>query len=47
MTNHELALRIALAALIKVIKKLCDENCKKAYRIPEYNQAQRLLDEPL
>ena len=47
MSNHELALRIALAALIKVIEKLCDENCKKAYRIPEYNQAKELISDLL
>ena len=47
MTNKELALRLAIAGLIKVIEKLCDDFCKKAYRIPEYNQAKELLNEQL
>ena len=47
MTNRELAYRLAIAGLLKVIERMCDEFCKKATRIPEYNQAQRLLDEPL
>ena len=47
MTNQTLAYRLAIAGLLKVIEKLCDDFCKKAYRIPEYNEAKRLLDEPL
>ena len=47
MTNKELALRLALAGLIKVIEKLCDDFCKKAYRIPEYKQAKELIGERL
>ncbi len=45
MTPRELSYRIAIAGLLKVIERLCDEFCKKAYRIPEYNQAKELLDE--
>ncbi len=45
MSPRELAYRIAIAGLLKVIERLCDEFCKKAYRIPEYNQAKELLDE--
>jgi hypothetical protein len=45
MTPTELQLRHTIALLLKVIERLCDEFCKKAYRIPEYNEAKRLLDE--
>jgi hypothetical protein len=47
MTNHELALRIALAALLKKYEWVCDIYCMKPHTHPEYNQAKRLLDEPL
>ena len=47
MDTKTLAYRLAIAGLIKVIEKLCDENCKKAIRIPEYNQAKELINEPL
>ena len=44
MTNETLAYRLALAGLIKIIEKLCDENCKKATRIPEYVHAKQLME---
>ncbi len=44
MNDAELACRIALAGLVKIVEKICDENCKKPERIPEYNQAKELLD---
>ena len=47
MTNRELAYRLAIAALLKVIERLCDNSCKTATKIDDYNKAQRLLDEPL
>ena len=43
---NALPYRIAIAGLIQVIDRLCDENCKVASKIPEYNQAKELLSAP-
>lgn len=43
---NSLTYRIAIAGLIQVIDRLCDENCKVASKIPEYNQAKELLSAP-
>jgi hypothetical protein len=47
MISTELMLRHTIAGLLKVIEKLCDQCCKKAYLIPEYKKAKELLDESL
>ena len=47
MDTKTLAYRLAIAGLIKVIEKLCDENCKTATKIEWYNRAKELINEPL
>lgn len=49
MTNSELALRIALIALIREVEKICDAGNKVPERIEAYRNAVKLMwkkDEP-